>query len=144
MENQSLIIAAAVSFIGLFLIILGVRSIIAKRKLLKFAIKKRGIVIDLEKHRGSKSFTYHPKVEFTDHSGKKIEFSSSLGSSRPENLPEIGDHVDVLYDPETKKIDLARNADLKKLGLIFPMAYILVGLMAISMSLFILFLPPVN
>ena len=144
MDNKSLILAAIIGFIGIFLIVIGIRLIIKKRRFMKFAIKKNGVVVDLVKKRNTGSVSYHPKVEFTDHSGKKIQFSSSIGIERKEGLHKVGDHVDVLYDPEDNKIDLAENVRLRQLGLIFPVAFIFFGLTSIAMSLLILFLPAVK
>lgn len=66
------------------------------------AAQAEGKVIDLERSRsssssGSRSSTYRPVVEFTTATGKRIEFTSSVGSSPPSH--RVGEPVTVLYNP---------------------------------------------
>lgn len=63
------------------------------------AAEADGRVIELERSRfsSSSSTTYRPVVEFTTATGKRIEFTSSVGSSPPSH--RVGEPVKVLYNP---------------------------------------------
>jgi hypothetical protein len=57
-----------------------------------------GEVIEMIRSRSDDSYTYKPVVEFTTPSGVQIEFTSSTSSNPPSY--DVGEIVDVLYDPE--------------------------------------------
>jgi hypothetical protein len=67
------------------------------------ASEAEGKVIALDRSRSSSSSgsgsstTYRPVVEFTSGTGKRIEFTSSVGSSPPSH--RVGESVTVLYNP---------------------------------------------
>ncbi len=63
------------------------------------AVEADGEVIDLDRSRSSSSSstTYRPVVAFTTATGKRIEFTSSVGSSPPSH--RVGERVKVLYQP---------------------------------------------
>jgi hypothetical protein len=63
------------------------------------AAEAEGRVIELERSRSSSrsSATYRPVVEFTTATGRRIEFTSSVGSSPPSH--RVGEPVKVLYNP---------------------------------------------
>jgi hypothetical protein len=66
------------------------------------ASEAKGKVIALDRSRsnsgsGSSSTTYRPVVEFTSGTGKRIEFTSNVGSSPPSY--RVGEPVTVLYNP---------------------------------------------
>ena len=64
-------------------------------------------------------------VEFADNEGRKIRFRSSIASN--ENKHKEGDRVEVLYDPDGHKMDLAENVRLSGIGLLIPLALIVIG-----------------
>lgn len=63
------------------------------------AARAEGRVVALDRSIGSSgsSSTYRPVVEFTSTSGRRIEFTSSVGSNPPAY--RVGEPVAVLYDP---------------------------------------------
>lgn len=65
------------------------------------AVEADGKVTELERSRSSSSSSsstmYRPVVEFTTATGKRIEFTSSVGSSPPSH--RVGESVRVLYNP---------------------------------------------
>jgi hypothetical protein len=66
------------------------------------AVEAEGKVIALDRSSsssssGSRSTTYRPVVEFTSSTGKRIEFTSNVGSSPPSH--RVGEPVTVLYNP---------------------------------------------
>ncbi len=61
-------------------------------------VHTRGTVIDMASSRDSDGdWTYRPVVAFTDASGGRHRFSSSVGSNRPSH--SIGETVDIIYSP---------------------------------------------
>jgi uncharacterized protein DUF3592 len=82
---------------GSFLIFANTRSFISR------AAEAPGKVIELERSRSSSSgsysssSTYRPVVEFNSATGKRIEFTSSVGTNPPSH--RVGDPVTVLYNP---------------------------------------------
>src|SRR5688572_10745375 len=66
---------------------------------IKRAVEAEGKVIGLERFRSSSSSstTYRPEVEFSTATGKRIQFTSSVGSSPPSY--SVGEAVRVLYNP---------------------------------------------
>ncbi len=67
------------------------------------SIETRGTVVDMYSVRSSSSSgtstTYKPKVHFYSRNGKLFEFVSSTSSNPPAY--EIGEKVDVLYNPKS-------------------------------------------
>jgi uncharacterized protein DUF3592 len=65
------------------------------------ASEAEGTVIALDRSRSSSgsgsSTMYRPVVEFTSGTGKRIEFTSSVGTSPPSH--RVGEPVTVLYNP---------------------------------------------
>lgn len=63
------------------------------------AAEANGRVIGLDRSSGSSNSgsTYRPVVEFTSAAGKRIEFTSNVGSNPPAH--RVGESVTVLYDP---------------------------------------------
>ncbi|HEX6614415.1 MAG TPA: DUF3592 domain-containing protein [Rhodanobacteraceae bacterium] len=84
------------------------------RGFLADAVHAQGTVVDLQRteslsHDDNHTYTsvsYYPMVQFTDASGKRIEFTSGSGSNPPAY--SRGDQVDVLYHadaPEKARIN---------------------------------------
>jgi len=76
------------------------------RDFLVDATTAQGKVIYLERSRSSDSTTYRPVVEFRAEDGRRIEFTSSMGSNPPSY--SRGEAVEVLYlrdQPERAKIN---------------------------------------
>ncbi|MGH7508909.1 MAG: DUF3592 domain-containing protein [Gemmatimonadales bacterium] len=83
--------------VGSFFVLANTRSFIAE------ADEADGKVIALDRSYSSSSSgsrsssTYRPVVEFTSATGKRIEFTSSVGSNPPSH--RVGEPVTVLYHP---------------------------------------------
>jgi hypothetical protein len=82
--------------VGAFFIYANTSSFIAG------ASEAEGKVVALDRSRsssnsGSSSTTYRPVVEFTSATGKRVEFTSNVGSSPPSH--HVGERVTVLYNP---------------------------------------------
>ncbi|MGH9894056.1 MAG: DUF3592 domain-containing protein, partial [bacterium] len=81
--------------VGSFFVLANTRSFIAE------ADEADGKVIALDRSYSSSSSgsrsssTYRPVVEFTSATGKRIEFTSSVGSNPPSH--RVGEPVTVLY-----------------------------------------------
>jgi Protein of unknown function (DUF3592) len=91
-----------------------------------------GTVIDLSRETDSEGrVTLYPVVRFTTADGRTVQFLSSSGSSSP---PEVGDSVDVLYDPDDPRdAQLSGFFDLWLFPLVFGglgIAFTTVGLFA--------------
>lgn len=65
---------------------------------LKTALTTQGTVVELQPVRSHKSTTYKPVVDFIDVKGVKIEFASGSSSNPPSY--EVGEKVEVLYNPK--------------------------------------------
>ena len=96
------------------------------------AERSTGTVIDLDSQMSDGDIVYYPEVRFTTAEGRTVEFKSSSGSSSP---PDVGDRVEVLYDP-----DDPRDAQLSGFFSLWlwPIAC---GGLGIAFSVFSLFSP---
>ena len=96
------LVSAVFSTIGVGMLVASLFILANTRSFIARAVEAPGKVIDLERSRsssssGSSSTTYRPVVEFTTATGKRIEFTSSVGSSPPSH--HVGEAVTVLYSP---------------------------------------------
>jgi hypothetical protein len=97
------LISAVFSTIGIGMLVVSFFIFSNTTSFIRRAVEAEGKVIDLERSRSSSSSssssssTYRPVVEFTTATGKRIEFTSSVGSSPPSH--RVGEPVRVLYNP---------------------------------------------
>jgi hypothetical protein len=93
------LISAVFSTIGIGMLVGSFFIFSNTTSFIRRAEQAEGKVIDLERSRSSSSSssTYRPVVEFTTATGKRIEFTSSVGSSPPSH--RVGEPVTVLYNP---------------------------------------------
>lgn len=92
------IISTVFSTVGVGMLIVSFFILANTRSFMAGALEAPGKVIDLERSRSSSSSsTYRAVVEFTTATGKRIEFTSGVGSSPPSH--RVGEAVTVLYDP---------------------------------------------
>ncbi len=93
------IISVLFSTIGLGMLAVSVFIFSNTSSFIGRAVEADGEVIDLDRSRSSSSSstTYRPVVAFTAATGKRVEFTSSVGSSPPSH--RVGERVKVLYQP---------------------------------------------
>ncbi len=92
------LISVLFSIIGLGMLAGSLLIFSNTRTFITRAVEAQGKVIDLERSRSSSSSsTYRPVVEVTTATGKRIEFTSNVGSSPPSH--RVGEPVTVLYSP---------------------------------------------
>ena len=96
------LVSVLFSIIGLGMLAASLVIFNNTRSFIARAVEAPGKVIDLERSSsrsssGSSSSTYRPVVEFITATGKRIEFTSSVGSSPPSH--QVGEAVTVLYHP---------------------------------------------
>jgi hypothetical protein len=93
------IISVLFSTIGLGMLAVSVFIFSNTSSFIGRAVEADGEVIDLDRSRSSSSSstTYRPVVAFTTATGKRVEFTSSVGSSPPSH--RVGERVKVLYQP---------------------------------------------
>lgn len=98
------------------------------------AISGQAHVIDMEMHRnGDNRRMYTPVLSYTDTNGYAHSFTGSFSASSPPY--DIGDRVDILYDPfdpETAKIDSFAGRYL------FPLIFTGLGALALGVGLFMI------
>jgi Protein of unknown function (DUF3592) len=89
-------------FLGLAIVLLlvAVGTFVKELRFVRGAERATGTVIDLSSSLSEGSFTYYPIVRFTTAEGRTVEFQSPSGSSSP---PDVGDRVEVLYDPDNPR-----------------------------------------
>lgn len=83
------------SIVGIALLLGALFSYKNASDFLKDVVSATGTVVDFERKRGADSITYSPVVRFLSREGQTIEFTSSVGSSRPAY--SVKDRVEVLY-----------------------------------------------
>jgi len=137
--NTRLILAGIFGFSGIFFIIMGIVSFARTRRFIRSSIKKEGVVIAIEKMRPGKGGLLSPVVEFTDDTGNKTSFRSSIHKAEIDY--KEGDKVDVLYDPVKQKGELAEYARMSGSGKIIPLLLCFLGLSFLSTALVIFILP---
>jgi hypothetical protein len=137
--NSKLILAGIFGFSGVFLIIMGIVSVIRKRRFIRRSIEKEGVVIALEKLRPGKGGLLAPVIEFTDDKGNTTSFRSSI--YKADIAYKEGDRVDVFYDPVEQKGELAEYARMTGSGLIIPLLLCFLGFTFLSTVLVIFILP---
>ena len=93
------------SLFGLCVTLFALYATAGRVRLWLFGIRVRGVIVGTETRRsaansGSKRRTYYfPVVQFETDDGTCAEFT--FCSAEPETMPEIGDTVAVLYDPQS-------------------------------------------
>jgi Protein of unknown function (DUF3592) len=75
----------------------GAATLVDAARFVRGAERTTGTVIDLDARTSDGDLVYYPMVRFTTAGGRRVEFTSSSGSSSP---PDVGDRVEVLYDPD--------------------------------------------
>jgi Protein of unknown function (DUF3592) len=83
--------------LGVGLLLASAATFVHTKRFMAGAEHATGTVIDLSEDFSSDDETVHPVVRFTTAEGRTVDFRSSTGSSSP---PDVGDRVDVLYDPD--------------------------------------------
>jgi len=111
------------------------KALTAKGKVVK--IKER-----LEERTDSEGYTttqkmYLPVIEFTTKDGQKITSMSQVSTANP-NKWEIGQEIDILYDPENPN-----NAKInKKLNVyILPVIFIILAIIFLTIGLVLISVP---
>lgn len=89
------IIKYTFSIVGVALLLGAVSSYKNTNGFLKEAVPATGTVVDFVRNRGADSITYSPVIQFLSKDGQQVEFTSSVGSSRPAY--SVNDRVEVLY-----------------------------------------------
>jgi hypothetical protein len=89
--------AGVVLALAVALLAAGAATLVHTMRFVQGAERTTGTVIDLSEDFSSDDGTVHTVVRFTSAEGRTVEFRSSTGSSSP---PDVGDRVDVLYDPD--------------------------------------------
>ena len=84
--------------LGLTLAYFAYKNYVNSKDLVNNGIKTKATVIDLLRVAGDDGDTYKPVFEFKDRSDRVITFESEISSSPPSY--QIGEKVDILYDPE--------------------------------------------
>lgn len=86
--------------LAVVLLAIGAVTLVHAVRFVQGAERATGTVIDLDSETsdgGGGDLVYYPRVRFTTAEGQTVEFRSSSGSSSP---PDVGDSVEVLYDPD--------------------------------------------
>ena len=83
--------------LGVGLLLASAATFVHTKRFVAGAERATGTVIDLSVDFSSDGTVYYPVVRFTTAEGRTVEFRSSSGSS---SQPDVGDRVDVLYDPD--------------------------------------------
>jgi hypothetical protein len=96
------LISGVFTAVGMGMLVGSLFALADTRGFISRAVEAEGQVIALDRSRsssrsGSSSTTYRPVVEFTSGTGKRIEFTSSVGSNPPSH--RVGEAVTVLYNP---------------------------------------------
>jgi len=116
--------ASTIGYIVLFLALgCSVGSYFTGLDMLDLSLKGQsgvGKVVDINSRRssstsgGSSGYSYYAVVSFNDAQGEKVRFEDGVGSSHP--FYDMGDDVDVLYDPD-RPIDAIIDRGLLNWGL---------------------------
>jgi hypothetical protein len=119
-------------FFGVGLLVACTATFVHTERFVAGAERATGTVIDLSRETDSEgTVTFNPVVRFTTADGRTVQFVSSSGSSSPA---EVGDSVDVLYDPDDPRdAQLSGFFDLWLFPLVFGglgIAFTTVGLFA--------------
>jgi Protein of unknown function (DUF3592) len=83
--------------LAVVLLAIGAATLVHEARFVRGAERATGTVIDLESRTSDGDLAYYPVVRFTTAEERTVEFTSSSTSSSP---PDVGDHVEVLYDPD--------------------------------------------
>jgi hypothetical protein len=83
--------------LGVGLLLAGAATFVHTKRFVAGAEHATGTVVDHSSSSTSEGIVYYPVVRFTTAEGRTVEFSSSSGSSSP---PDVGDRVEVRYDPD--------------------------------------------
>jgi hypothetical protein len=118
--------------LGLVLLVACPATFVHTQRFIAGAERTTGTVIDLSRQTDSDgTVTFNPIVRFTTADGRTVQFVSSSSSSSP---PDLGDTVDVLYDPDDPRgAQLSGFFDLWLFPLVFGgvgIAFTAVGLFA--------------
>jgi hypothetical protein len=129
------IISVAFSVIGLGMLVGSFFIFSSTSRFIAGAVEAEGQVVALDRSRsssssGSSSTTYRPVVEFISSKGKRIEFTSNVGSNPPSH--RVGESVRVLYDPANP--DSARIESFFQLWFVFIIFFVL-GLLLAAIGL---------
>jgi hypothetical protein len=100
------IILAVFGFVGLFCVGTSIWGFFQRRKILARTRPLKGQVVEIELHRTPGQTSLYPLVEVVDPSGRKIRFSSKAGGYEHQVKVQVGDRVDVLYDPLKDRYEL--------------------------------------
>ena len=120
--------------IGITMAAVGVGVGFSTWRFLQVAESTEGVVVEFVENRsredGRLRITYAPRVEFTSADGEVTTFVSNTRSGSPSH--EIGDPVDVLYDP-----DDASNANIDSwIGLwLIPIIFTIVGFIVLAITI---------
>jgi hypothetical protein len=118
------LISGVFSTVGVGMLVGSFFAFADTRSFISRAAETEGRVIALDRSRsgsGSSSTTYRPVVEFTSGTGKRIEFTSNVGSNPPSH--RVGDSVKVLYNPADP--DSARIKSFFQLWFVFIIFFVL-------------------
>jgi hypothetical protein len=120
------LISGVFSAVGVGMLVGSFFAFTDTRSFISRAVEAEGQVIGLDRSRsssgsGSSSTTYRPVVEFTSATGKRIEFTSNVGSNPPSH--RVGESVRVLYDPVDP--DSARIKSFFQLWFVFIIFFVL-------------------
>jgi hypothetical protein len=88
--------------IGAILLVIGAILFLQERSFLAAAETATGTVTDFDLSSDSdNSYSYCPVINFATKSGQKVEYHANVCSAPPAY--DVGDHVQVIYDPENPR-----------------------------------------
>lgn len=130
--------------LGIAMLIGGVVSFVKKRRELANSISTSGVVTELVRVTGQRSYLYVPVVQFETASKQAVSFQSSVGGMPARH--SVGQQVKVVYDPgnpQKAEIDSAMSLWLVPscmlgMGLVFT----LLGLCLSAMFTLVVLNPP--
>jgi hypothetical protein len=98
--------------VGVLLLVLGVRDVVVVRRLRRYGIRTRGVVVDnvRVRGRGDSGPTWAPIIAFADRMGRRVEFTTRVRGSGM-NLA-TGREVPVVYlahDPQAARVLMRRH-----------------------------------